>query len=533
MNSFKEKLQNKFVITCEFVPGRGSKEKSIDEVIEFAKQAKEKKLPIDAISITDNPGGNPAISPDVLGKELLDIGIEPLIHFSCANNNRNFIESRAYALARQGINNLLVVTGDYPTSGYKGMAKPSFDMDSVQLIEYLKQMNNGLKIPSFKKDFEILSPTNFVIGCAVSPFKKTEAELLTQFFKLEKKIKSGADFIIPQLGYDFIKIMEIIKYLKYKNINLPILGNVYVMTLSVAKLMNKNFIPGCIITDEFLKKLTEESKSSDKGKNAKLERASQMVAIFKGLGFNGVHIGGFGLKISDIEFILSRSKEIENSWQNYLENFQYNQQNEFYLFSKDFSSGSPKNTPSLETGMNCHNPLQRKSPAIYEKENSLEKLKLNKKTKFKKSICFQMMKIFHNLMFESIGLYIGKKISPILEKNKFLYKISYCLEKISKQILFDCQECGDCALPDTAYFCPMSQCAKFQRNGPCGGSYHGFCEVHKEKRCVWTLIYERLSAENKLSLIEKEIIPPPNVSLSHTSSWTNFFMEKDHTSKKN
>ena len=39
-------------------------------------------------------------------------------------------------------------------------------------------------------------------------------------------------------------------------------------------------------------------------------------------------------------------------------------------------------------------------------------------------------------------------------------------------------------MPEIAYLCPESQCAKNQRNGPCGGTRQGFCEVGN-KECIW------------------------------------------------
>ena len=59
--------------------------------------------------------------------------------------------------------------------------------------------------------------------------------------------------------------------------------------------------------------------------------------------------------------------------------------------------------------------------------------------------------------------------------------------------LFGCRDCGDCSLPDIAYVCPESQCAKNQRNGPCGGTREGLCEVY-DTECIWSLAYERLKA---------------------------------------
>jgi hypothetical protein len=48
------------------------------------------------------------------------------------------------------------------------------------------------------------------------------------------------------------------------------------------------------------------------------------------------------------------------------------------------------------------------------------------------------------------------------------------IEQALKVLQFDCKDCGDCSLPEIAYLCPESQCAKNQRNGPCGGSAREF-----------------------------------------------------------
>ena len=496
-----------FIITCEFVPGRGCAGRGIEEMIEFGKKVVSSNLSIHAVSITDNPGGNPAISPDVLGKELQTIGVEALIHFSCTDCNRNMVESRAYALARDDVKNLLVVTGDYPVGGYEGMAKPIFDLDSVQVIRYLKEMNEGLEIPGRKKGaFNKLPETDFLIGCVVSPFKRTEAELMTQFFKLEKKVAAGADFIIPQLGYDVRKFAEVLKYMNYRNINLPILGNVYVLNKAVARFMNRGNVPGCVVTDELLGKIEAEAEAADKGKKARMDRAAQLTAIFRGLNFSGVHIGGFGLKFEDFEYIIKQSEEIGDNWRQYIPNFRYNQENEYYYFPDD--------------------------PELTFAEEKLVPVGASKK--HGKSLGFQISRAFHRVVFTegALGYRITRLIYHALEKLKLAGLLCYFYERQVKMFLFDCQECGDCALFDLAYLCPMSKCAKFQRNGPCGGSKDGMCEADDAKRCVWTLVYDRLSSINNLDYLRKEYVPPVDCSLSKTSSWANFFLGRDHTSKK-
>ena len=63
-NRFKESLLNKnvFAITCELVPGRGSRSKIQDNLLAFAEKATLGGQ-IQALSITENAGGHPALSP--------------------------------------------------------------------------------------------------------------------------------------------------------------------------------------------------------------------------------------------------------------------------------------------------------------------------------------------------------------------------------------------------------------------------------------------------------------------------------------
>ncbi len=72
-----------------------------------------------------------------------------------------------------------------------------------------------------------------------------------------------------------------------------------------------------------------------------------------------------------------------------------------------------------------------------------------------------------------------------------------------------CAACGDCILGLTGGICPIARCSKSLLNGPCGGSEGGKCEVNPEISCAWQLIYDRLSAMNKLNFL-LEIQPPKN-----------------------
>ena len=67
---------------------------------------------IDWVSITDNAGGNPQLSPLALGKPLLYAGKEVLIHLSCKDMNRNALESAAWAMASEAA--MVVMVGAVP-----------------------------------------------------------------------------------------------------------------------------------------------------------------------------------------------------------------------------------------------------------------------------------------------------------------------------------------------------------------------------------------------------------------------------------
>ncbi|MCK4638404.1 MAG: hypothetical protein KAT33_03195, partial [Bacteroidales bacterium] len=137
---------------------------------------------IDWLSITDSAGGNPTISPDLLGGKIMGSGKNIIIHISCKDLNRNGLESLVWKYASQQFDNLLVLSGDYPVNGYKGIAQPVFDLDSVGLLQMLNDMNQGLTIKGRKPgSFIELDKTDFFLGCAVSPYKFSESEQMMQY----------------------------------------------------------------------------------------------------------------------------------------------------------------------------------------------------------------------------------------------------------------------------------------------------------------------------------------------------------------
>jgi len=504
---FKEALLGKkeFIYTLELVPGRGSRGKTQDDVLRIAERAAKSRF-VHAVSITDNPGGHPALSPDVIGLEISRLGIDPIIHFTCKDKNRNQIESILYSLDRNGLSNLLVMTGDFPLYGFEGKAKPVFDLDSVQLLYLISRMNQGLDIDGKAPGGGVqLPPTHFLKGCNVSPFKKYEPEVTAQYYRLHKKMRMGADFVITQLGYDARKFDELLRYVRQReSIRIPILGNVYILNLAVARIMNRGGVPGCVVTDELLHIYEEEAGTPDKGKAASLKRAAKLIAILKGIGYDGVHIGGPNLSFEDVEWVIEKSKEFLRNWEEWVREFSFPQKDGFYLFEKD-----------QKTGLNTD-------------------LLASKRSRPVKDLGYGIMRLFHRLAFTpeaplyNPARWFFKKIDgtglegPVTE-------FEYWIKFISSR----CRRCGDCTLLEVAFLCPQSQCPKYLFNGQCGGSIEGWCEVFPgKKRCIYFRALNRLKSYGEEDSLKEGYTPPRNWELDQTSSWSNYFLARDHHGRK-
>lgn len=454
---------------------------------------------IHALTITDNPGGKPALSATYLGMEILKLGIEPLVHFTCKDKNRNQIESELYAMDRAGIRNLLVMTGDYPTNGFKGRPKPVFDLDSVHVMDLVANMNKGLEITE-PKGVTCHQASDFFAGSVVSPFKANEAELMVQYYKLNKKMSNEAGFIVTQLGFDARKFHEVLQVAKHYNPNIPVIGNIYILPFGAGKMMNANQLPGCVVPDKLLAELDQERTAEDKGVSARLLRAAKMYAFMKGMGFAGVHLGGHNIKYEQVKYIIDKGEELSADWMKLIPEFDYPQANGFYYFEKDSNNGFNTNKPVNRTSLPADLPV---------------------------GFNYRLMRFIHNMFFTP-----DKNLYPLMHRFYSGVKdpSKHTFEQILKVIGNDCKDCGDCALMDIAYLCPMSQCPKNQRNGACGGSCDGWCEVYpNEKKCIWVKAYSALKAYNEEGQLENLYVPPVNWDLYQTSAWYNYYTGRDHS----
>jgi methylenetetrahydrofolate reductase (NADPH) len=277
----------------------------------------------------------------------------------------------------------------------------------------------------------------------------------------------------------------------------PLIGNVYLLGPRVAQLFNEGRMPGIVLTNGLRELCQQRAQSPDGGRAFFLEFAAKQIALYRGLGYQGVYLGGVH-NFPAIERLLEIERTFApDDWKQFAREIQFSRPGEYFFYEQD-------STTKLAAGDG-----RKSTPAA--------------KSRFPDPV-YQLSKWSHRVMFTRGGLIAqwGGKLSQNATDPRQGAKVLRWVERASKGMLFRCQDCGDCSLPEIAYLCPESQCAKNQRNGPCGGTREGRCEVDGYGECIWLRAYERLKREGR----ERELLAHApvvqNQGLRGTSAWANF-----------
>lgn len=512
MQTLRERLgqSSRFLIGTELVSVRGGmSERSAVRARNFASELT--SCPdVDWISITDNAGGNPQLAPIALGKPILYAGKEVVIHLTCKDLNRNGLESEAWLLHSEGFHNILAMTGDYPVNGAGGTAKPVFDIDSVGLISLLQQMNEGLDPNDARSNGQRarIARTDFLVGAVTTNFKLREGEVMPQYAKLAAKVRGGARFIINQIGFDARKQHELRAYMDGHGMaGTPLIGNVYLLGARVAELFHEGRIPGVVVTDELRDLCRRQARSPDAGRAFFIEFAARQLAVYRGLGYRGAYLGGVH-DFATLDRILAAERGFApGDWRQFARDLQFSRPGEFYFYRRH-----------AETRL--ADPSRRDEPAPARSRRA--------------GLLYRLSRWAHAILFTPGTLVSrwGARACANAADPRQGPPVLRAAEKLGKAALFRCRDCGDCSLPEIAFLCPESQCAKNQRNGPCGGTRDGRCEVDGYGDCIWLRAYERLRQDGREQHLLDHAPVVQNQALRGTSSWANTWLRRDHFSPR-
>jgi 5,10-methylenetetrahydrofolate reductase len=190
MSKLRETLDSGvFAVVAELKPPKGT---AVDDMLAPVKALAGR---VTAFSVPDNEHARMRLSSVAAARLVKETGAEVLLHLTCRDRNRLALESDLLGAAVLGLENLLLVSGDYVTLGDHPQAKPVYDADSVQLL----QIAQGLVDGHDSAGLPLQGNPAFFLGAVVIP----EADpLAPQLLKFEKKLAAGAQFFITPPVFD-------------------------------------------------------------------------------------------------------------------------------------------------------------------------------------------------------------------------------------------------------------------------------------------------------------------------------------------
>ncbi|MDQ8952349.1 methylenetetrahydrofolate reductase C-terminal domain-containing protein [Acinetobacter rudis] len=399
--------------------------------------------------------------------------IDKLLHF--AGKGRDIAEFKQFLhqAEAQSLRNLLLLTGDklkQHQDGGGGIPRTRY-LESVNAVMAAKQHGG------------------FCIGVAFNPFKYTEAEIDAQYFKLHKKIKAGADFIISQLGYDMAALQQLQTFLQQHCYSQKLLACVMPLSLARAKFMLQQQVAGIVITPQMIK-LLEQEKAAGLSERV-YARCALQILICQHLGFAGVHLSA------------CHKPEEQQLLQSYIEQYR----------NLDLASCQQMwHTLWQDQAGERFRPIVQQ----YAQQVSLGQI-----------VKYQQLHLMHDTVFNSkLGRGIGHMIfNRGFWNKKPAAKALLKTELLSKHSVVGCDNCGQCRLADTLYICPET-CPKGLANGPCGGTSLDRCEFG-DRECIHSVKARLAKAVQQTDVLKAQLIEAVPVEVRGSSSWKNWYLQDE------
>jgi len=267
-----------FAVTAEVGPPKGSDSDKIKNKAEIVRGF------ADAFNVTDNQTAVVRLSSIGGSCILLGMGLEPIMQITCRDRNRIALQSDVLGAVSIGIKNMLFLTGDHQSFGNHPDAKGVYDLDSIQLIQMVKNMrDNGI----FQNGDEILAGNpDVLIGGAANPFADP-FELRVD--RLEKKIDAGVDFIQTQSVFNLDKFNlwmdEVCSRGLDKHVYI-LAGITPLKSLRMTERM-KFHVPGVDVPEDMYNRMKKASDAKEEGFKIALELIGEIKKI---KGIHGLHI---------------------------------------------------------------------------------------------------------------------------------------------------------------------------------------------------------------------------------------------------
>jgi methylenetetrahydrofolate reductase (NADPH) len=268
------------------------------------------------------------------------------------------------------------------------------------------------------------------------------------------------------------------------------------------------------VSPALLESVRRESAAKDGGLRARLERAARTVAVLRGLGYAGAYLGGTH-DATHVAWIIRRAEELAPRWRALAVDLQYGDPAGFYLYES-----TPRLVPISQSGTSAPATL----PLSTGKKGVVRRSAWSRASPAAAPRLLDLLGRLLPVTRDTWLRRVLRRLFAFIDRRPGLAKATERVELAVKRPLFGCQACGNCVLGHLEYVCPQT-CPKQMRNGPCGGTFLGRCEV-LDQPCIWVNVYERAKAADRIDAL-KIYLPAPDRALTGTSSWINYFLERD------
>jgi 5,10-methylenetetrahydrofolate reductase len=277
-NLEKSLSEGQFVITTEIGPPKGSDASKIRDKATLLEGF------ADAFNITDNQTAVVRMSSLAGSLILLQMDMEPIMQMTCRDRNRIGLQSDVLGASALGIRNILCLTGDHQSFGNHPAAKGVFDIDSIQLLQIIKNMRDA---GIFQSGDPLLGKRPCVfLGAAANPYADP---FEIQVDRVRKKIDAGAEFIQTQSVYNIEKFSQWMDDVRSQGLDKKVhilAGVTPLKSVKMAERM-KFHVPGTDVPDMVYEQIKNSSDPAKEG----YQIALQTVRELKDLqGIHGIHI---------------------------------------------------------------------------------------------------------------------------------------------------------------------------------------------------------------------------------------------------
>jgi len=271
----------RFAVTAEAGPPKGTGAKVVMRKGEVLRPC------CDAVNVTDNQTAIVRMSSLAGCVFLKQQGIDPVMQIVTRDRNRIAIQSDVLGAVALGIGNILCLSGDHQQFGNHPTAKGVFDIDSIQLIQTLKNMRDEKK---FLCGEDVSGEVPLFIGAVENPFADP---FDFRVVRLAKKVKAGADFIQTQAVYDVAKFTRWMEMIADRGLDKEVhilAGVIPIRSAGMARYM-RDYISGVSVPDEIVTRMEDATNAKEEGVRIILEIIEQLKEI---PAIHGVHIMAVG-----------------------------------------------------------------------------------------------------------------------------------------------------------------------------------------------------------------------------------------------